>query len=289
MNTSETRQSVNWSLGQGARGIERLEARLCDWGFSLHRQDTYGIGITLSGVQTFRYRGTQRYCRAGQCHILHPDEIHDGSAATDAGASYRIVYIDTSLVQRALRGRTLPFVPDPIVDLTSAQRRVLSQLWDMNEEIDALAEADIATAAAEVLVTAAGLTEPASSRSVPINALQRVRDQLAADPTTSKRAEELERIAGLDRWTLARDFRAAFGTSPRRFRTMRQLDHVRQSVKNGASLADVAFAAGFADQSHMSRMFKRAYGITPRHWAQATRSFGTSGAKSRSAHAVPVV
>jgi AraC-like DNA-binding protein len=159
----------------------------------------------------------------------------------------------------------------------------------MNEEIDALAEADIATAAAEVLVTAAGLTEPASSRSVPINALQRVRDQLAADPTTSKRAEELERIAGLDRWTLARDFRAAFGTSPRRFRTMRQLDHVRQSVKNGASLADVAFAAGFADQSHMSRMFKRAYGITPRHWAQATQSFGTSGAKSRSAHAVPVV
>ena len=65
----------------------------------------------------------------------------------------------------------MPFVPDLIVDLTSAQRRVLSQLWDMNEESDALAEADIATAAAEVLVTAAGLTEPASSRGVPINAL----------------------------------------------------------------------------------------------------------------------
>jgi hypothetical protein len=39
MNTSETRQSVNWILGQGARGIERLEARLCGWGFSLHRHD----------------------------------------------------------------------------------------------------------------------------------------------------------------------------------------------------------------------------------------------------------
>ena len=39
---------------------------------------------------------------------------------------------------------------------------------------------------------------------------------------------ELERLADLDRWTLARQFRAAFGTSPGRFRTMRQLDRVRR-------------------------------------------------------------
>jgi AraC-like DNA-binding protein len=34
-------------------------------------------------------------------------------------------------------------------------------------------------------------------------------------------------------------------------------------------LADVAVAAGFADQSHMSRQFKRAYGLTPARWAAA--------------------
>jgi AraC-like DNA-binding protein len=252
----------------GVGGIERLEARLYGWSFSPHRHDTYGIGLTLSGVQTFRYRGTQRYCRAGQCHILHPDEIHDGSAATDAGVNYRIAYIDPSLVQHALGGRSLPFVPDPVLDLTTAQRRALSIAWDIDDEVDALAEADIITAVASVLATAAGLAKSAPSRSVPIQALQRVRDKLAGDPATSSRVDELERIAGLDRWTLARDFRAAFGTSPRRFRTMRQLDHVRKSVASGASLAEAALAAGFADQSHMSRMFKRAYGMTPLNWAK---------------------
>jgi AraC-like DNA-binding protein len=265
----EINRRANWIFGQGTRGIERLEARLLGWSFSPHRHDNYAIGITLSGVQTFRYRGSQRYCRAGQCQILHPDELHDGSAATDAGASYRIVYVDPSLVQRVLGGRSLPFVPDPIVDLTPAQRRALSQAWDMDEEIDALAEADIAAAVANVLAVAAGLDEPTLPRNVPIKALQRVRDKLAADPARSTRVEELERIAGLDRWTLARDFRAAFGTSPRRFRTMRQLDHVRQSVMQGGSLAEAAFAAGFADQSHMSRMFKRAYGLTPLNWAKS--------------------
>jgi AraC-like DNA-binding protein len=34
-------------------------------------------------------------------------------------------------------------------------------------------------------------------------------------------------------------------------------------------LAEVALQAGFSDQSHMSRMFKRTYGLTPAKWAAA--------------------
>ena len=77
---------------------------------------------------------------------------------------------------------------------------------------------------------------------------------------------ELERQSGLDRWTLARQFRAAFATSPSRFRTMRQLDHVRRLLRAGTSLAEAALEAGFADQAHMSRHFKAAHGLTPGAW-----------------------
>ena len=42
-----------------------------------------------------------------------------------------------------------------------------------------------------------------------------------------------------------------------------------RSMKSGAGLADAALAAAFADQSHMSRQFKRAYGLTPARWAAA--------------------
>ena len=43
-------------------------------------------------------------------------------------------------------------------------------------------------------------------------------------------------MAGLDRWNLARQFRAAFGTSPSRFRTMRQLDEVRRLLTRGCDV-----------------------------------------------------
>src|SRR6202044_2367105 len=46
--------------GRGSEGIERLELQLKAQAFSVHRHGTYAIGLTLAGVQTFRYRGGRR-------------------------------------------------------------------------------------------------------------------------------------------------------------------------------------------------------------------------------------
>src|SRR5436190_4779398 len=102
-------------VGRGAPGVERVEARFPTLAFSPHRHDTYAIGVTLAGVQTFRYRGEVRHCLPGEWHILHPDEPHDGAAGTDEGFGYRILYVDPFLIQDALGGVPLPFVADPVI------------------------------------------------------------------------------------------------------------------------------------------------------------------------------
>jgi AraC-like DNA-binding protein len=253
--------------GEGCDGIERLEARFRGQAFSPHRHDTYAIGITLAGVQTFHYRGETRHCLPGQCHILHPDEIHDGAAGTEDGFAYRIVYIDPCLVQVALAGRPLPFVSNPVVDLTDRQKDALSAAWDVEGEIDDVARVEIVAAIADLLTASSAAAKALQPLRLP--GLLRVRALIAEHPAKRHSIGEFERTAGLDRWSLARQFRSAFGTSPSRFRTMRQLDQVRRSMKSGSGLADAALAAGFADQSHMSRQFKRAYGLTPARWAAA--------------------
>ena len=258
--------STRIRIGPGG-GIERLEARFRGQAFAPHRHDTYGIGITLSGVQTFRYRGVLRRCLPGQCHILHPDELHDGAAGSDAGFAYRIAYVDPALVQRALDGGTLPFVADPVLDLTAPQRVLLSPVWDVETPPNELSDADAIAAITDLLTASAGTAQRVGT--IHIRALRDVRDRIAADPAVWPSAAALERLSGLDRWTLARQFRAAFGTSPSRFRTMRQLDHARRLIARGTSLSETAIDAGFADQSHLSRQFKRAYGLTPGQWAAA--------------------
>jgi AraC-like DNA-binding protein len=257
-------------IGSSAPGIERLAARLHGRAFAPHRHDTYAIGITLSGVQAFRYRGMSRQCLPGQCHILHPDELHDGAAGTEDGFGYCILYIDPSLVQQALGGRPLPFVADPVVDGSNLPADLGVAILDFDGDIDALAATELAVAIADLLALRAG-DIGGSSRRLDIQPLARVRDLLAAQPQQPQSMASLERLSGLDRWTFARQFRRAFGVSPARFRTMRQLDRVRREMRAGAGLAEASLAAGFADQSHMTRHFKRAYGLTPARWAALAR------------------
>jgi len=268
----EARAETRIRIGSGGAGLERLEARLVGQAFAPHRHDTYAIGITLSGVQTFRYRGARRHCLPGQCHVLHPDETHDGGAGTAAGFIYRIVYLDPALVQQALGGKRLPFVADPIVEPSEFQDALPPALWRLDARLDDVARVELVTAVADLLerVARPGDRKPGSKpRTLRLAGLSRVRELIAADPATRPDIETLEAVAGLDRWALARQFRAAFGTSPSRFRTMRQLDRARRMMRAGLPLAESAAAAGFADQSHMSRLFKRAYGLTPAKWAAA--------------------
>lgn len=131
-----------------------------------------------------------------------------------------------------------------------------------------MAKSEIACMIADTLV-ALSSSRAKAVHPLRLTSLRRVRDLIAACPVEPQTADDLERLSGLDRWTLARQFRSAFGTSPGKFRTMRQLDAVRRAVRLGATLAAASADAGFADQSHMSRHFKRAFGLTPARWALA--------------------
>jgi AraC-like DNA-binding protein len=256
-------------FGAGARGIERAEVRLSGGGYEPHRHDTYGIGITTAGVLVFGYRGSRRVCLTGQLHVLHPDERHDGGAGTDGGFAYRILYIAPELVRAALAGRSLPFVAEPVHDLTPAARPIASLLADIDEPVSDLRSVDIATAIADGLLALGG--RPARRPpAIDVRAVELVRDHLAAHAREQTPASALERIAGADRYTIARHFRWAFGTSPDRYRTMRRLALARTAIESGRSLAEAAAETGFADQSHMTRQFKRTYGLTPARWMALT-------------------
>ena len=267
-------------VGAGAEGIERVEAFFGGRAFEPHRHDTYAIGITTAGVQRFRYRGADRCCLPGQLHFLHPDETHDGRAGTDAGFGYRILYVAPALVQEALAGRSLPFVAEPVQRPAPQTAGLAELLRDIEEPMDELARTAAAAIVADALAGAGGADEPAGA--IDLAAVSAVREYLDAHPTAGTRAHLLERIGGSDRWTIARHFRAAFGTSPDRYRTMRRLAVARRAIAAGTPLAEAAAAAGFADQSHMTRQFTRAYGMTPGRWARATRSAGVTASTGSS-------
>lgn len=77
------------------------------------------------------------------------------------------------------------------------------------------------------------------------------------------RIHDLTQKIGLSQSALERRFRAAVGTSPKKFSSLVRLQHVLRLMDSGMDLTKVAHAAGFSDLSHLINDFKRFTGMAP--------------------------
>ncbi|MBV8168932.1 MAG: AraC family transcriptional regulator [Alphaproteobacteria bacterium] len=257
--------------GPASPGIERVEARLAGGGYAPHRHDTYALGVTLAGVQAFRYRGAARASLPGELFVLHPDELHDGRPGSDAALRYRILYVDPGLIRSALGGRrALPFVRAAVSRDPGLARAIAAGLDDLDQPLEDLAHDAVIQGLADALAAADPSTAIRRVSASHSRAVARARERLDAAGTKAVASAELEAITGLTRYALARQFRACLGTTPHRYLVLRRLDRARALIRSGASLVDAALASGFADQSHLTRHFMRAYGVSPGRWADLT-------------------
>jgi AraC-like DNA-binding protein len=250
-------------------GVELLQAWFGGRGFAPHRHDTYGICITDRGLQEFDYRGSVERSLPGQVTILHPDEKHDGRAGTDGGFGYHIVYVDPARIGEALNAITgrptpLPFARAPVADRPLLARAIRDAFRSGLEPLarDAL----IVRFAQGLLAEDASVSSEGPPLRLDSAALARARDLLESRHAVV-RSVELESVAGLSRFELARQFRALYGTSPYRYSVQRRLDFAREELQRGQPLVQAALAAGFADQAHFTRMFASVYGMPPGRYA----------------------
>jgi AraC-like DNA-binding protein len=261
--------SDEWvAAGGPVDGVEFFAARLRGHPFSRHRHDVYAIGVTEAGVQAFDYRGTVERSLPGQVFVLHPDEPHDGWADGPGMFGYRQVYVSPARIaaaSRALTGRMMPLpFGAPVTDDPALARLIRTAFTAAPEPLalDTL-----------VLGLAEGLLRcdsPGSGGQAPCRIDRRAVASGRAFLETQLaivKSGELEVLTGLDRYQFARQFRAAYGTSPYRYSLMRRLDMGRRRLSEGMSLADTAVEVGFADQAHFTRTFRAAFGLTPGRYA----------------------
>jgi AraC-like DNA-binding protein len=275
--------AASWIASTRAvEGVELFSAWFAGEAYDKHRHDTYAIGVTDSGVQVFDYRGAARASTPGQVVVLHPDEVHDGRAGTDAGFGYRILYVEPVLLGeavRALRGKPspLPFVSEPVSTNATLARAVEGAFRAPLESL-AIDNLIVNLARGLMAVERPG-PGPAVSRHVDVRAVERARQLLEAERTRLVHSSELESATGLTRYDLCRQFRIMLGTSPHRYLLMRRLEFARERIHRGRPLAEVAGDAGFADQAHFTRAFKSALGLTPARYRALRR--GVAGGRPR--------
>jgi AraC-like DNA-binding protein len=161
-----------------------------------------------------------------------------------------------------------------------------SALPDFARHARALADADSPLCADEITARLMGrLAElgvldvlggdvPPPPRAPPPQAARRTvaraREYLHAHLDGQPTLDELAQAAGANKFVLLRQFRRALDTTPHAYMVMLRIERARELLAHGMSPSDAAASAGFSDQSHMGRWFRRICGVTPATYARHT-------------------
>lgn len=100
--------------------------------------------------------------------------------------------------------------------------------------------------------------------------LDRVIDDQLADRLT---VEDLAGVLDMPRWTFADAFKITTGDTPHSYVTAKRIERACDLLRLGdMPLAEIAYATGFASQSHMTDTFRRVLGTTPGKWRREART-----------------
>jgi AraC-like DNA-binding protein len=264
--------------------LEAMHARFTGHVYHRHSHDTYSFGVTEWGAQSFTCRHAAHTSAAGMVMAFNPDDPHDGHAATDSGFSYRMIHIGPDLVTAVLSditgrpaGRPLfarPVLQDP--RLARALHRLHAALTGHASPLEQGERLTVAVATAARFAVRCpaglpgpGLAEPGLRSSEITRTARLVRDFLDAHYADQVTGAELAAAAGRSRFAAYRAFRAACGLAPSEYQRLLRLRAARQCLAGGMPAAEAAAVAGFADQAHLTRWFRRCYGITPAEFRRA--------------------
>lgn len=245
--------------------------------FGRHFHDEFGIGVIDRGAQGSASGRGPVEAGPGDIITVNPGEVHDGAPIGDAGRAWRMLYLTPAVVAPLIadiaEGATDGFEFErPVL----SDRRLAGQVSRLFASATDPGGAWGATAEERLLALFATLRgRPADSdagngRGSP-PAIGRARAMIDDDPARAASLDDLAREAGMGRFQLLRGFVKATGLTPHAYLVQRRVALARRLIGERLSLAEAAVAAGFADQSHMTRAFVRAHGVTPGVYAGARR------------------
>ena len=252
---------------------EVFHARFVDYAYPRHTHDAWTVLMVDRGAVRYALDRRDHGTAGALVTLLPPHVAHDGRAATSAGFTKRVLYLDADVVDTALIGRAVDrptIVDEPLAAAIRALHDALRRgvpVLEADTRLALVAERLAAHLRGTADVAAGGLIPAAiggaEGAGTPVTLADAVRDVLDADPTAAVTLADLGAAVGASPTHLVRAFTARFGLPPHAYLVGRRIDAARSLLLAGRPPADVAATVGFHDQAHLTRQFRRHVGTTP--------------------------
>lgn len=248
-----------------------LEARAIEDGrdicYAKHSHETFSIGLVTGGESVYLNGRAREQVRRGAVVLMNPGDVHACNPLGQQPWSYRMFHVECGWLG-ALQG-----TPErgggrfqPYAAIVSHSARLYARLAALHALCTDPAAGTLArqVAALDFFTSMHDTLQlaPAIERR-PERQLQRAADYLRDHRTGAPTLDDLCAAAGLSPSYLIRAFKARYGMTPHAYLVNCRIQYCRERLRHGHAIAEVALAAGFADQAHLQRAFKRHVAATP--------------------------
>lgn len=255
-------------------GVELFNAQFYHHTFAKHMHEAYTIGFTHLGLGGFFYRGDHHYACPGSFKLIHPGEVHTGQVQAEAGWGFRNLYISVPKMQQILAQLECPGLPFFAIALQTSTDAVGQAMFGrlfvaLSQPTLQLERDSLLLELMAYLIDRYGDRQRRWRRPEPkSSALAQVQTYLETHYAENISIDTLAQLVGLSPYYLIRSFRQQLGLPPHSYQRHWQLVQAKRSLHTDQSIADIAIAHGFYDQSHLNRAFKQTFGVTPGQYRQ---------------------
>lgn len=239
-----------------------------------HSHESFSIGAVTAGQSTYLNGHLRCRIAAGTVVLMNPGTVHACNPLDDLPWAYHMLYVDAPWLA-ALQGRLGlggGRLLTPLAPLLSTDPQLFDNLVALYAELvdtgRTVAQKEAAAVAffSQMLRTLGAADEQLGDSGAQ---LQRVVDFIRGHCSEALSLEQMSEVAGWTPSYLIRAFKQRLGMTPHAFLNDARLQYARRQLRDGMPIADAAHAAGFADQAHLQRLFKRSLATTPGHYRQA--------------------
>lgn len=236
--------------------------------YARHAHETFSIGIVTNGRCIYLNGKTRQRIGAGTVVVMNPGDAHSCNPSHDELWSYRMLYVDVPWltgIQRDLgisgNHRFRPFSTTATTrpELYDGLQRLYHVLTDQQAE-------HLQKQSAALTFMAAVQQALSSAPALPRHGhrgLARAAEFMRHNYARPLKLDAICSAADLSPSYLIRAFKEKYGLTPHAYLTNCRIEFSRTQLRRGRPIAEVALAAGFSDQAHLQRSFKKLVAATP--------------------------
>lgn len=234
-------------------------------------EDVYTFSFMESGGSYWNDTLTDSIVKPGDIAMLNPGQIHSGIPINNDSSTYKILYINKSLLDDFLSSQSID--KDIEYEKTIYENKLNAHFF--SGLFNSLSSNMTSMEKESNLIDYISYTINNTSCNISLNNndvlstkknIKLLIEYLKSDLHIKLSLDDLSSVSGLSKFHLLRSFKKYTGLTPHVFRTQYKIEKAKKDILKGVALCDIAQEVGFSDQSHLTKTFKEYLGFTPKQF-----------------------